>query len=75
MGVIDLPTGNLVGTFEFIAGYTEIYDIHLLPLTKISNLLPMSAEAVRQAFSAPEFSYWLRPKNVIPNSPAESLRC
>jgi len=70
MGVIDLPTGNLVGMFEFTAGCTEIYDIQLLPFTKISNVLSTSAEAVRQAFSAPEFSYWLRPENVLPNSPA-----
>ena len=70
LAVIDLPTGNLVGMFEFTAGCTEIYDIQLLPLSKISNVLSTSDEAVRQAFSAPEFSYWLRPENVLPNSPA-----
>ena len=34
LAVIDLLTGNLVGTFEFTAGCTEIYDNHLLPVTK-----------------------------------------
>lgn len=70
LAVIDLPTGKLVGTFEFTAGCTEIYDVQFLPGVRNVNVLNLTDDAVRQAFPAPDFSYWLRPENVIPN-PAE----
>ena len=72
LAVVDLPTGQLVGTFEFTAGCTEIYDVQFLPGVRNANLLNLSDDAVRQAFTAPEFSYWLRPENVIPESSANA---
>ena len=68
LAVVDLPTGNLVGTFEFTAGCTEIYDVQFLPIVRHANVLNLADDAVRQAFTAPEFSYWLRPENVIRDS-------
>lgn len=68
LAVIDLPTGNLVGLFEFTAGCTEIYDVQFLPGARNVNVLNLSSEATRQAFTAPDFSYWLRPENVIPET-------
>ncbi len=66
--MIDLPTGQLVGTFEFTSGCTEIYDVQFLPGVRNVNVLNVSNDSVRQAFTAPEFSYWLRPENVIPEA-------
>ena len=66
LAVIDLPTGNTVGMFEFTAGCTEIYDVQYLPGIRSANILNLSDDATRQAFTAPEFSYWLRPENLIP---------
>lgn len=68
LAVIDLPTGQLVGTFEFTSGCTEIYDVQFLPGVRNVNVLNVSNDSVRQAFTAPEFSYWLRPENVIPEA-------
>jgi hypothetical protein len=37
-----------------------------IPGARNINVLNLTDNAVRDAFSAPEFSYWLRPENVIP---------
>jgi uncharacterized protein (TIGR03032 family) len=66
LAVVDLPTGKLVGTFEFTAGCTEIYDVQFLPGARNVNVLNSTDDATRQAFTAPDFSYWLRPENLIP---------
>ena len=66
LAVVDLPTGQLVGTFEFTAGCSEIYDIQFLPGVRNVNVLNLTDDTTRQAFTAPDFSYWLRPENVIP---------
>jgi len=71
LAVIDLPTGKLVGTFEFTAGCTEIYDVQYLPGVRNVNVLNQADNAVRQAFTAPDFSYWLRPENVINEQPGQ----
>ena len=73
LAVIDLLTGKLVGTFEFTAGCTEIYDVQYLPGVRNVNVLNQADNAVRQAFTAPDFSYWLRPENVIPDSSDPAL--
>lgn len=65
LAVVDLPTGKLVGTFEFTAGCTEIYDVQFLPGIRNANVLNLADNAVRQAVTAPDFSYWLRPENMI----------
>ena len=65
--VVDLPTGKLVGTFEFIADCTEIYDVQFLPGMRRPNVLN-PADATRQAFTAPNFSYWLRPDHPRPST-------
>ena len=65
LAVIDLPTGNVVGMFEFTAGCTEIYDVQYLPGIRNANILNTADDSTRQAFTAPDFSYWLRPENVV----------
>jgi hypothetical protein len=59
--VIDLATGRNVGLFEFTAGCQELYDVQFLPGVRRPTVLNLEKEATRQAFTAPQFSYWLRP--------------
>ena len=37
------------------------------PLRISGNILNTEEEATRQAFTAPDFTYWLRPENLIAN--------
>lgn len=69
LAVIDLSSGSLVGTFEFTSGCTEIYDVHFLPGIRHGNILNSLDDTSRQAFTAPEFSYWLRPENLTSEKP------
>ena len=65
LAVIDLRTGGTVGFFEFTAGCQEIYEIAFLPGVRRGMLLSGQQDASTQAFTAPEFSYWLRPENLV----------
>lgn len=65
VAVIDLKTGNQLGFFEFTAGCTELFEVNALPTTRRPMILNLLREESRQAFTAPEFSYWLRPENMI----------
>lgn len=66
VAAIDLQSGRTVGMFEFTAGCTEIYDVQFLPGVRQPSILNRFDDATREAFPAPEFSYWLRPSNMIP---------
>jgi len=66
IAVVDLASGRTVGTFDFTSGCTEIYDVQFLPGVRQPTVLNRFDEATRQAFPAPDFSYWLRPSNMIP---------
>lgn len=69
VAVVDLRRGQQVGLLEFPSGCRELYDIQFLAGTLRPNLLCPDQEAVREAFIAPEFAYWLRPSAVLPNPP------
>ncbi len=73
LAVIDLPTGRLFGMFEFTAGCTETYDVQFLPRARNVSVLNLTDNAVRQALSAPDSSYWLRPENIVSDS--SRFRC
>lgn len=62
---IDLTRGVELGRFEFTAGATETYDVRLLESIRKPGILNLQMEQTRQAFPAPEFSYWLRPSAMI----------
>lgn len=66
LAVIDLRTGAQVGIFEFTHGCQELYDVQFLPGLRRPTILNAQREETRQAFTAPEFSYWLRPESEIP---------
>jgi uncharacterized protein (TIGR03032 family) len=66
VAVIDLRSGAQVAMFEFVAGAQELFDVQFLPGVHRPMILNAEKEAARQAFTAPEFAYWLRPSSEIP---------
>lgn len=66
VAAIDTRSGQQVGLFEFTSGCQELYDVQLLPGVQRPMILNREKEAARQAFTAPQFSYWLRPSNQVP---------
>jgi len=50
-----------VGMIEFTSGVQELYEVVFLPKVLRPMILSTEKEASRQAFTAPQFSYWLRP--------------
>ena len=69
IAVIDLRTGRPESMFEFTSGCQELYDVQFLLGVRRPMILNLEREAARQAFTAPEFSYWLRPSSEIPPAP------
>jgi len=65
VAIVDLQTGRERGLFEFTEGCTELYDVQFLPAVFRPMILNADKEAFRQAVTAPEFSYWLRPSAVV----------
>lgn len=65
VALVDLRNGQTVGLLEFTSGCTELYEVQFLPGVRRATILNLQKEAVRQAFTAPEFSYWLRPSSLI----------
>ena len=65
LALVDLELGRCVGLFEFVTGCTELYDVLFLEEMRTPNILNTSHDATREAFPSPDFSYWLRPDNVI----------
>lgn len=61
LAVVDLLSGQHIGTMEFTAGCHEIYDVRFLPGIHRPNILNLDKPAVFDAFPAPDFNYWLRP--------------
>jgi uncharacterized protein (TIGR03032 family) len=65
VALIDLRSGTQAGLLEFTSGCQEIYDVQFLPGTTRPLIFNDQQDATRHAFTAPGFSYWLRPSNVI----------
>jgi uncharacterized protein (TIGR03032 family) len=72
VAVIDLRNGQMVGMFEFTSGCQELFEVQFLPNLRQPMILDAAHPAAREAFTAPEFSYWLRPSNQIPIPDAEA---
>ena len=58
--VVDVTAGRLVGIFEFSGGAEELYDVQFLHGVVRASILNREKEAVVEAITSPEFSYWLR---------------
>lgn len=69
VALVDARTGSRVGLLEFTAGCTEVFDAAWLPGVRRPMLLNPYHPAQVEAFTAPTFSYWLRPANVISEAP------
>jgi len=65
VAAIDLRSGNLVGMLEFTSGCHELYEVQFLPGVRRPMILNLEKDAARQAFTAPDFAYWLRPSSEI----------
>jgi hypothetical protein len=70
-GVVYCSLGDLgrayqqVGLLEFTSGCRELYGVQFLPHMLRPTVLNPEQPATKEAFIAPEFSYWLRPSAVI----------
>jgi uncharacterized protein (TIGR03032 family) len=71
VAILDLRTGETLGTLEFTSGCQELYEVQFLAGITRPMILNLDKPEVRQAFTAPEFSYWLRPSSQIP-TPGEN---
>jgi uncharacterized protein (TIGR03032 family) len=67
VAVVDLRSGREVGRLDFTSGCTELFDVCFLPGVTRPMILHLGKDETRQAFTAPEFSYWLRPGALIPD--------
>jgi len=65
VAIVDLTRGIEIGRFEFTAGCTELYESLFVPRLQRPMITNLQQEATRQAFPSPDFSYWLRPSNMI----------
>ncbi len=58
--VVDLRSGQCVAQIEFTAGCTEVYDVQFLSGILRPTILNLEKERTRDAFSAPDVSFWLQ---------------
>jgi uncharacterized protein (TIGR03032 family) len=65
VALIDTRSGTEVGRLAFTAGAQELFEVAFLPGLRRPMLLNRDKPATRDAFTAPDFSYWLRPSNMI----------
>ena len=62
VAVVDLRAGKMVGLLEFTSGCREVFDVQFLPGIKRPMIVNLDKPEARQAFTTPDFSYWLRGK-------------
>jgi len=65
IAIVNIKTGRQVGLFEFTSGCEEIFQTGFLAGIQRPNILNTDRPETLEAFNAPEFSYWLRPKNLL----------
>lgn len=64
LAVVDCRSGQLVGLFEFTSGVQELYEVQFIPGRTRPNILNPEDSGVRDAFTTPDFAYWLRSQSV-----------
>lgn len=65
VAVVNIKTGKQEGLFEFTASCEEIFDARFLAGVQRPNILNTDRPEALEAFNAPDFSYWLRPQNLV----------
>jgi hypothetical protein len=66
IAVVELKTGKQVGLLEFTTGCTELFDIDVIPGSRQALVMNLEQEQSQEAFTNPEFQYWLRPEIETP---------
>lgn len=61
VAVVDLQSGTMVGLLEFTEGCTELFEVAWLPRVRRAMVLNVAHPAQVEAFTAPAFSFWIRP--------------
>ncbi len=51
--------------FQFPSGVEELYEVQFVSDGTRPTILNTETEAVRDAFTAPDFAYWLRPESLM----------
>jgi uncharacterized protein (TIGR03032 family) len=69
VAIVDLTTGKAIAMLEFTSGCQELFEVQFLPGVRRPMILNLDRLETRQAFTAPQFSYWLRPSNEIKEPP------
>jgi uncharacterized protein (TIGR03032 family) len=72
VALIDLRSGVQTGFLQFNSGCQELFAVQFLPGVLRPMILNPAQAATRQAFTAPEFAYWLRPSAALPSEPGDS---
>ncbi len=62
IAVVDLTSGEMAGMLDFTSGFEEIYEVQFLSGVRRGMLLGPEDDAARHAISAPDFGYWMQPK-------------
>jgi uncharacterized protein (TIGR03032 family) len=70
VAIVDIQTGEVTGLLEFTTGCRELYAVQFLPNVLRPNLLNPEHLGVKQAFTAPNINYWLRPSAEIKDPPS-----
>lgn len=65
IAIVDLKRGVEIGRWDFGSGCTELYEVQFLPGVQRPMVLNLQQPATRDAFPAPDFSYWLRPSKMV----------
>ena len=65
VAVVDCESGEQIGLFEFTNGVEELYEVQFLLGRTRPSILNSEMDAVRDAFTAPDFAYWLRPESLM----------
>lgn len=60
VAVVDITAGQWVGTLEFTAGCTELYDVQFLPGIRRPMIVNLDKPACREAFTTPQCAFWIR---------------
>jgi uncharacterized protein (TIGR03032 family) len=69
VAIVDLRNGQPVGMLEFTSGCQELFEVQFIEGVHRPMILNLERPETRQAFTAPQFSYWLRPSNEIKDPP------
>ncbi|MEO1209781.1 MAG: TIGR03032 family protein [Cyanobacteria bacterium J06638_20] len=67
IALVNLDTGDCIGMFEFTSQCQEIGDVAFIPHITRPNILSTDKPVTQEAFTAPDFAYWLRSS---PSQPA-----